>query len=435
MRVSHNKGWGAHVSPSPDGSRPSQLRSHYLDRVVAHACSALLKPDRGLESALEVVLRATQADSVFVDRLVDDERFGPCSRTLAEVSRWQGDQTAPFSWSDPETGETIAGGFPYLLAPVLFRSLSAGVPASVDTTRLAEGAEKELFLDMGVTEQYSVPLVVDTRWVGSLGMRMFGRGQRRRRRDRRLLQVLAKIFAAAMEWEMLKERIDALEMARDDLIAGVAHQLRTPLTALVGLTEILQEADRLDVAETAALLGDLNRSARDFTHVVENLVVTARSDRGMVLVVPEPVELRALVDAEVQDVFESSDVEVSVSGGPVFAFADPRRVRLVVRNLLLNALQHGGKQVRVRVSLGEETTIEVEDDGPGIPQKLVDSIFTKFERGVVATNGSPSIGLGLTVARRLAWMMGGSLSYQDGSGTVFILKLPTPEGRVKSIDS
>ncbi|HIE21926.1 MAG TPA: ATP-binding protein, partial [Acidimicrobiia bacterium] len=80
--------------------------------------------------------------------------------------------------------------------------------------------------------------------------------------------------------------------------------------------------------------------------------------------------------------------------------------------------------VWIRVSGDEVATLEIGDNGPGIPKELVDSIFTKFEKGVGNGNGVPGMGLGLTVSRRLAWLMGGSLGYRGDGGTVFTLTLP-----------
>ncbi len=416
----------------PERPRAPLLRNHYLDRAVAECSSAILRPEGGLESAIEVVLRLTDSDAVFVDRVVENDSYGPCSSTLAEVSRWREERTVPFSWSDPETGETIPNGFPYLLAPTLHRSLAAGAPVFVSVQELAEGAERALFLEMGVVHQYAVPLLVDSRWVGSLGVRRYRRWGRWNRRDIRLLHRVAEIFATALERRALNERIDHLLDSKEELITGIAHQLRTPLTGLVGLSQFLEGGERLDQfdpEEISAFLRDLHSSVRDLASVVENIVVAARSDHRTILLVPEEVELRTLVDAEVRDIFHAAKDRVAVSGEPAYAFADRRRVRQIVRNLLLNALQHGGKRVDVRVAANDEATITISDDGLGIPGRFADSIFTKFEKGKPAANGTPSLGLGLTVAWRLAWMMGGDLSYQRcNDGSRFTLTLPSRRG-------
>jgi signal transduction histidine kinase len=377
-----------------------------------------------LEEGLRALLVATGADGAFVDRVVDSESYGLCARTVAETNRSGADEARPFSWSDPETGEIVPGGFPYLLTPALCRSLAAGEPASIVVHRLGEGSERDLFVDMGVMQQYAVPFQIGGRWAGSLGLRRYGSVGRWTFHEVELVRVAAQLFGAAIELSLVNERMDALVRSKDELITGVAHQLRTPLTGLLGMAEILQGSEQLDLGEIRSLLDGIFASSRELSFVVDNLVVAARTDHGAVLLVPDEVELRALVDDEVRSIFGPLSRRPTVSGGPVLAWADPLRLRHAVRNLLLNALQHGGESVWMRVSGDEVAILEIGDDGPGIPKELVDSIFTKFEKGVGNGNGVPGIGLGLTVSRRLAWLMGGSLGYRDDGGSVFTLTLP-----------
>ncbi len=241
-------------SPSQrDASRRllAEVRSPRLDRsrfehAIASCARALLSPGESLTVALRVLIATTSADGAFVERVVENSSYGPCAVTVAEVFRSGVEPGHPFSWQDPETGETVPNGFPYLLTPTLYGTLAAGKAASIVTQRLGEGAEKELFVDMGVVEQYSVPFQIDGRWAGSLGLRRSGKSRRWPSHDMELLRVAAQLFGAAIERSLVNERMNALVRAKDDLIAGVAHRLRTPLTGLVGMTAILRSGEQLE---------------------------------------------------------------------------------------------------------------------------------------------------------------------------------------------
>jgi signal transduction histidine kinase len=107
--------------------------------------------------------------------------------------------------------------------------------------------------------------------------------------------------------------------------------------------------------------------------------------------------------------------------------ADPRRVRQILRNLLTNAQRYGGPQRRVTAgALRDSAWLEVRDNGAGIPEDEASRIFEPY----VTSGGGGSVGLGLGVARQLAELMGGSLSYERSAAeTVFRLVLPLVEKR------
>ena len=109
---------------------------------------------------------------------------------------------------------------------------------------------------------------------------------------------------------------------------------------------------------------------------------------------------------------------------PVTATADPTRVRQIVRNLLTNALRYGGPVIWVSAgSEGDKAFIRVHDNGPGIPPDRQNQIFEPYE-SVHESIGTPgSVGLGLTISRKLARLMGGDLTYRIADGSLFELTL------------
>ena len=112
--------------------------------------------------------------------------------------------------------------------------------------------------------------------------------------------------------------------------------------------------------------------------------------------------------------------------GVAAANADPVRVRQIIRNLLANASRYGGPQIKVHIEEGDgHSELVISDDGPGIPLEDQERIFQPYERAHKRHGQPASVGLGLTVSRQLARLMGGDLYYKHGDGwSTFTLELP-----------
>ncbi len=175
------------------------------------------------------------------------------------------------------------------------------------------------------------------------------------------------------------------------------------------------------------MLGFIARESQELAHIIEDLLVGSRADSGRLVVAPQAVDLATEVEAVLwvaRRPLEGHSVGVDVSG--VKAWADPVRLRQVLRNLLTNAGRYGGDVVSIRAAVNDGVTrIQVVDDGPGIEQGEWEAVFEPYH-GTTADRGLPgSVGLGLTVSRQLARLMGGDLVYHHGDeGSVFTLTLP-----------
>jgi signal transduction histidine kinase len=213
----------------------------------------------------------------------------------------------------------------------------------------------------------------------------------------------------------------------------VSHELRNPLTGIVGLAEELRDgyAD-FSEQERHDLITLIAHQAGEMTSLVEDLLVAVRSDVADVAVVPESVDVVA--ELEPLRVLRLHQVEWLAPSHSVLAWADPQRLRQIVRNLLSNAERHGGEHIRLNVeATGEGVVITVGDDGPGVAEEDVERIFEPYQRAVGATVKQGSVGLGLSVSRRLARLMGGDLEYDyDGHWATFRLILPPTGGAVSS---
>lgn len=243
--------------------------------------------------------------------------------------------------------------------------------------------------------------------------------------DLAVLEDLADLVIDEIELRLALEEARRTEGERVELIATVAHEVRNPLTAALGLAEILVEESSAD-SETLALIRD---SIRDADHIIEDLLVVSRIDRGSFDVVTREVSIRPEVDTLLQSFDREflDRVVVSISA-EVAAEADPLRLRQILRNLLSNAERYGGDSVSIDVISDESSVrIQVVDDGDGVDDETAAHLFQTFTRGHAGLRHASSSGLGLAVSRRLARAMSGELDYERRDGrTTFTLTLQCP---------
>jgi len=218
--------------------------------------------------------------------------------------------------------------------------------------------------------------------------------------------------------------------ARDRFVATVSHELRTPLTALAGFTEALGDGvvDPCS-SEAEAILALMSGQAHEAADIVEDLLVAARSEAGQVSVHPLPTRLDHEVDIVLNGLSgHTPDIEDSleVATDPVNALADPLRTRQIVRNLVTNAIRHGGPEIQIRTfATDDHGVVTVSDNGEGFGTDEVETLFTAYGRSRRTDVRNGSIGLGLTVSRELANLMDGTLEAQHVGGvTTFRLSLP-----------
>jgi two-component system sensor histidine kinase MtrB len=205
--------------------------------------------------------------------------------------------------------------------------------------------------------------------------------------------------------------------------ADVAHELRTPLTAVVNEASLLAEhIGRMppEAQRPAELLvADVAR-LRD---LVEDLMEISRLDAGTQPVRPERVDLGSLVASAVRA--RGWEDRVHLDAGEVVLTSDPRRLERIVANLIGNALEHGGREVAVRVGRdGVGAFVEVSDRGPGIAREDLPHLFDRFYKADRARTGHGT-GLGLAIALENARLLGGDIAVasEPGVGSRFTLRL------------
>ncbi|HKY48753.1 MAG TPA: HAMP domain-containing sensor histidine kinase [Acidimicrobiia bacterium] len=231
----------------------------------------------------------------------------------------------------------------------------------------------------------------------------------------------------ALELIRTNTALERLVRAKDEFIASVSHELRTPLTAVVGFARKLSDhPDQFGAEEAAAITRIIAEQSSDVAAIIDDLLVAARAEIGRVRVLAERVDLRAEIEAASQALSARREA-IRLPQVTAVARGDRLRVRQILRNLLVNAVRYGGSEVVVEIVPSDQTvTVKVVDDGPGIPLMDREHLFEPYFHGAAAVGQPASIGLGLTVSRQLARLMGGDLVYsQEARGSLFELTLPS----------
>jgi signal transduction histidine kinase len=234
----------------------------------------------------------------------------------------------------------------------------------------------------------------------------------------------------ARSFDRMRQRLAGLEHARREFIANASHELRTPLFSLGGHLELLLDEDLPDETKRE-FLGRMREQVDRLTKLAGELLDLSRLDAGRLRVDRDPVDLSHVAELLIEE-FEaraqgSKHRLEPVVDGAATGLGDEQRVLQVGRALVENALRHtpAGTRVRVRTGRdGEQVTLVVEDDGPGIGHDAAVHVFERFYRGDGLGRASGS-GLGLAIARELAEAMHGEITLtSEPRRTVFTLSLP-----------
>lgn len=228
--------------------------------------------------------------------------------------------------------------------------------------------------------------------------------------------------------------------AREDLVASVSHELRTPLTSITGYVELALDTPDLPPGARRSLEVAERNAGRLLELVSDILTVSAVSRKGVDLSVDaSETDLAPVVQAAIEAAApRAAERRITIDGSGVeetIAFADPHRIRQVVDNLIMNAINYNrdGGQVEVGASHdGLHAWLFVRDNGPGVSEAEVPRLFDRFFRSdsvrKTTTHGS---GLGLAISRDIVRAHGGEITVQTrlGEGATFIVRLPSADPR------
>jgi signal transduction histidine kinase/ActR/RegA family two-component response regulator len=245
--------------------------------------------------------------------------------------------------------------------------------------------------------------------------------------------MLEQIQRQDLELQAARAQAEAASRLKDEFLATLSHELRTPLTPILGWAQILQRVagDDPRLQQAAQVI---ERSARSQTQIVDDLLDMSRIVSGKLRLELQPVELGEVIDAAldtVRSAAEGKQIELHCEIEPVVVRGDPHRLQQVVWNLLANAIKftERGGEVRISLSRGERhAAIVVADNGQGISADFLPFVFERFRQADSSiTRSHGGLGLGLSIARQLVELHGGSVRVSSpgiGHGTSFSVLLP-----------
>jgi signal transduction histidine kinase len=337
-------------------------------------------------------------------------------------------------------------------APVGARqSLAAGVAGWVATRRepllvtgeLQEGQLPALQLrSRGQASSVCAPMLVADELVGIVALERDADDEPFTDWEMRAVTLFAAHAATAVSnarrYEVERENVERLAQLverRSEFVATMVHDLKSPLTAILGVMKLLRHRSAtIDEVKRDELMTRIESSSEQLLTMVEDVLEGASADAASE-VRREPVDVLALVRelaTNVRSMGHARDgaerhVVVEVPDGPVLLHADRAALRSMLVNLLENALKYSAPRTPIRVVVGAtggEVRLSVSDQGAGIPAEELDGIFERFrQREGVARGG---VGLGLYIVRSLVEAQGGRVSVrsQVGRGSTFTIVLP-----------
>jgi PAS domain S-box-containing protein len=254
----------------------------------------------------------------------------------------------------------------------------------------------------------------------------------RKRAEQALRESERKYSEAFLREREAAQRLRTLDDMKNTFLEAVSHDLRTPLTAILG-SSLTLERSRLDMPREDALdlVHRIAGNARRLERLLGDLLDLDRLQRGILAPQRRPTELEPLVRRTVDETDNPKDRPIELDVEPATVSIDGAKVERILENLVSNALRHTPPTAHVWVRARPEKRgllLVVEDDGPGIPEELREAVFEPFRQapGSLSVH-SPGVGIGLSLVRRFAELHGGRAWVEErpGGGASFRVVLPS----------
>ncbi|MCB9602583.1 MAG: response regulator [Sandaracinus sp.] len=248
--------------------------------------------------------------------------------------------------------------------------------------------------------------------------------------DRQVEERTAELSATSARLRETLDEVQALDRAKTDFFANVSHDLRTPLTLILSPLESLRRGQPPPGGERAAY-ESMHMASRRLLSLIDRLLDLAKADAGR-----ERLELRSTRLPQLLEAIHASFAPATLSRGVTLEVEssvdvpidlDPRWVDSALSNLTANALRFARSRIVLRArDLDGDVALEVEDDGPGIPEADRAVIFERFGQASTEARKRSGTGLGLAIVREAARLHDGSASVEAGElgGARFVLRLP-----------
>lgn len=299
----------------------------------------------------------------------------------------------------------------------------------VEDVRAGEDVPRGVAEEYGFRGMVVLPLISRDRCIGFLAADRAGKPFALEETARDLLRTIGALVASFFENALVQKDLRRLDRLKSNFIALASHELRTPASVIYGISSTLFLRGEVLTPEQVA---DLRRALYDqserMRHLVEQLLDLSRLEAKAIRIRPEPLRVRARVEALVGVLIPEHVAAIDVDVPPdLEAVADADAFDRIVSNLLTNAFRYGDAPVVVQAELRDRHfRLAVEDRGRGVTPEFVPQMFERFTRSEGSTTSVGGAGLGLSIAQSYAQAHGGDLMYRPAvpHGARFELVLP-----------
>ncbi|BCL36636.1 ATP-binding protein [Nostoc sp. MS1] len=330
---------------------------------------------------------------------------------------------------------------------------------ALENVQQSSDPSTEIIRSVGINAYYAYPLIAQGRLLGTLS---FGSRTRAAFTDNQkgMMQAVCDQIAIAMERAELinslqrqTEQLTQANRMKDEFLAILSHELRSPLNAILGWSQLLQSR-KLGEAQTAKGLETIERNAKAQTKLIEDLLDISRMIRGKLRLNVGTCNLISITETAIENInlaAQAKDIELTfflehpvTENPPLQISGDPERLQQIIWNLLTNAIKFtpsGGKvEVKLTKIANTHAQIQVIDTGIGINHSFLPYVFDRFRQAdSSSTRSHGGLGLGLAIVRHLVELHGGTVyvdSPGEGQGATFSVQLPLlAENKVASIEA
>jgi signal transduction histidine kinase len=314
---------------------------------------------------------------------------------------------------------------------------AADIPAEIKKILLSHGATSLLLTPFGAGQEL----------LGCLVLLRTGHGRVWTQPEIEAVESLAADIGRGLEHARLYEAeerlvadLKSLDRAKANFLASASHDLRTPLTSIIGYVELLSDREAGPVLPVQArMLDGVDRNARRLKTMIEDMLTMSKIELGAFTSQLHPLDLTSLVPPAVDVIRPSAaagglTLEVGSPDHPVTIDGDPEQLDRVLVNLLSNAVKYtprGGRIALTVDSAGNSAVLTIADNGIGIPEEDQNSLFTRFFRASNAVEAAiPGSGLGLSIVRTIVSNHHGELAVESArdEGTTITVRIPLHNG-------
>jgi len=311
---------------------------------------------------------------------------------------------------------------------------------------------RKILLSQGATALLLTPFGAGQELLGCLTLLRTGAGQPWTQPEIEAVESLAGDIGRGLEHARLYEgeerlvaELESLASAKASFLASASHDLRTPLTSIIGYVELLADAEAGPVNPAQAkMLDGVDRNARRLKTMIEDMLTISKIELGAFTSRLQPIDLASLLPPAADVIRPSAGAgglsfQLSCPEQPVMIDGDPEQLDRMLVNLLSNAVKYtprGGNVALTLNSAADSAVLSVADTGIGIPEEDQKALFTRFFRASNAVEAAiPGSGLGLSIVRTIVANHNGEMSIKSGrdKGTTVTVRIPLDNAAVPAL--